>query len=80
LRLKGAALSSSEKESCIPLLKKMTQTELLRQLHTDIKVIKTKLEVLVDHEKRLRFLERYASVLIGIALAASIIVQIIAYK
>lgn len=38
--------------------------------------IETKLDVLGDHEKRIRFLERYAFILIGIFALITIVLEI----
>lgn len=53
----------------------MEDRELLQKLHADIQVIKQQLSVLADHEKRIRFLERYAFILVGAAGLISFIVN-----
>jgi hypothetical protein len=42
--------------------------------------IETKLDVLGDHEKRIRFLERYAFVLVGIFSLAVLIIETVFKK
>lgn len=54
----------------------MEDKELLQSLHADIKVIKQQLSILTDHEKRIRFLERYAFVLLGAAGLISFVINI----
>lgn len=49
------------------------ESEILQRLTR----IETKLDVLGDHEKRIRFLERYAFILLGIFGIAVIIIQTI---
>lgn len=51
----------------------MEEKDLLQNLHADIKVIKARLDVLSDHERRIRFLERYAFVLLGAAGLVSLV-------
>lgn len=47
------------------------ESEILQRLTR----IETKLDVLGDHEKRIRFLERYAFVLVGVFSLAVLIIQ-----
>jgi len=47
------------------------ESEILQRLTR----IETKLDVLGDHEKRIRFLERYAFILIGILSLVTIVVE-----
>ena len=53
----------------------MEDKELLQALHSDIKIIKNQLNVLNDHEKRIRFLERYAFILVGAAGLISLLIN-----
>jgi hypothetical protein len=53
----------------------MEEKDLLQKLHADIQVIKTQMNVLSDHEKRIRFLERYAFILVGAAGLISFLVN-----
>ena len=55
----------------------MEDKELLQALHSDIKIIKNQLNVLNDHEKRIRFLERYAFILVGAAGLISLLINYI---
>ena len=52
------------------------ESEILQRLTR----IETKLDVLSDHEKRIRFLERYAFMLIGVFALITLIVEVVIRK
>jgi uncharacterized membrane protein YfbV (UPF0208 family) len=61
-------------------MKGVSKMEDLNEILQRLTRIETKLDIITDHEKRIRFLERYAFALLGIVSIISIIIQIVLKK
>lgn len=62
------------------MMKGVSKMEDLNEILQRLTRIETKLDIIADHEKRIRFLERYAFALLGIVSIISIIIQIVLKK